>query len=437
MRSVAKAFEHLGFGAEVTQDPKTLLAAQGVILPGVGSSGSAMAALESLDLVEPLKEVASNGTPFFGVCLGLQLLMDGSDEDPRPCLGIVPGWVRRIPPPLKVPHMGWNQVELNGEEAVFQGVESGSNFYFVHSYYADPEDESLVKGLTEYGLPFCSVLARRNLVASQFHPGEKRSNRPQGVRQLRASHGDGRVPGLVEVIPAIDLRGGQVVRLYQGDFSRETVYSDDPVAVAVEWQNAGVARLHVVDLEGARDGRLVNMQAIEAVLGAVRVPVQVGGGIRSMETAKGLLEMGATRVVFGTAAVRDPDLIEAACAKLGSESVVVGVDARNGKVAVQGWQHTETNEAVDLMKSMVSLGVNRFIYTDIEVDGTLAGPNVDSVAALMKEVAAPIISSGGVSSIKDLSALSKTGVEGVIIGQALYQGKIDLRKAVSLFQGAG
>ena len=241
----------------------------------------------------------------------------------------------------------------------------------------------------------------------------------------------------MEVIPAIDLRGGQVVRLYQGDFSRETVYSGDPGAVAVEWQNAGVPRIHVVDLDGARQGRLVNTRAIEAVLEAVRVPVQVGGGVRSMETAKGLLEMGAARVVFGTAAVRNPDLIEAACSKLGSESVVVGVDARNGKVAVQGWQHTETNEAVDLMKSMVSLGVNRFIYTDIEADGTLAGPNLGSVAALMKEFATPIISAGGISSMEDLFALSEMGVEGVIIGQALYQGKIDLRKAASLFQGTG
>ena len=242
----------------------------------------------------------------------------------------------------------------------------------------------------------------------------------------------------MEVIPAIDLRGGQVVRLYQGDFSRETVYSGDPGAVAAEWQDAGVARLHLVDLDGAREGRMVNKGAIEAVLEAVRIPVQVGGGIRSMETARELLEMGASRVVFGTAAVRDPGLIEAACSKLGSESVVVGVDARNGKVATQGWQHTETKEAVDLMKSMVSLGVNRFIYTDIEADGTLSGPNLGSVTALMKEVAAPIISSGGISSMEDLLALSETGVEGVIVGQALYQGKIELRKAVSLFgQGTG
>ena len=242
----------------------------------------------------------------------------------------------------------------------------------------------------------------------------------------------------MEVIPAIDLRGGQVVRLYQGNFSRETVYSGDPGAVATEWQDAGVSRLHLVDLDGAREGRMVNKEAIEAVLEAVRIPVQVGGGVRSMETARELLEMGASRVVFGTAAVRNPDLIEAACAKLGSESVVVGVDARNGKVATQGWQHTETKKAVDLMKSMVSLGVNRFIYTDIDTDGTLSGPNLGSVTALMKEVAAPIISSGGIGSMEDLLALSETGVEGVIVGQALYQGKIELRKAVSLFgQGTG
>ena len=242
----------------------------------------------------------------------------------------------------------------------------------------------------------------------------------------------------MEIIPAIDLRGGRVVRLYQGDFSRETVYSGDPASVAAGWQDAGAPRIHVVDLEGARDGRMANREAIEAVLRAVRIPVQVGGGVRSMETAKELLEMGASRVVFGTAAVRDPSLIEAACATLGSESVVVGVDARNGKVSTQGWQHTETQEALDLMKSMMDLGVSRFIYTDIETDGTLAGPNLGSVTALMKEVGAPIISSGGISTIEDLLALSETGVEGVIVGQALYQGKIELRKAVSLFgQGTG
>ena len=179
LRSVAKALERLGFPAVVTQDPGEVLRARGVILPGVGSSGAAMAALQERGLVEPLREVVAQGTPFFGVCLGLQLLLESSEEDPRPCLGIIPGQVKRLPPPVKVPHMGWNQVTLLGEHPLFQGVPLGSYFYFVHSYYAAPTDASLLLGITEYGISFCSALARGNLVATQFHP-EKSG--PVGLR---------------------------------------------------------------------------------------------------------------------------------------------------------------------------------------------------------------------------------------------------------------
>jgi glutamine amidotransferase len=170
LRSVAKALERVGFPAKVTQDPGEVLDARGVILPGVGSSGSAMSTLHSLGLVEPLRQVADQGTPFFGVCLGLQLLLETSEEDPRPCLGIVPGTVKRLPVGLKVPHMGWNQVSAAREHPLFQGVPADSNFYFVHSYYVAPSDSDMVLGTTEYGVSFCSALARGNLVATQFHP---------------------------------------------------------------------------------------------------------------------------------------------------------------------------------------------------------------------------------------------------------------------------
>ena len=179
LRSVAKALERLGFSAAVTQNPDEILRAQGVILPGVGSSGAAMAALEERGLVEPLRQVVAQGTPFFGVCLGLQLLLDSSEEDPRPCLGIVPGHVRRLPPSVKVPHMGWNQVSLREDHPLFQGVSSEAYFYFVHSYYAQPADTSVVLRTTEHGVTFCSALARDNLVATQFHP-EKSG--PVGLR---------------------------------------------------------------------------------------------------------------------------------------------------------------------------------------------------------------------------------------------------------------
>ena len=179
LRSVAKALERLGFPATVTQDPQEVLRAQGVILPGVGSSGAAMAALQERGLVEPLRQVVAQGTPFFGVCLGLQLLLDSSEEDPRPCLGIVPGHVKRLPTTVKVPHMGWNQVSILRDHPLLRGVSSESNFYFVHSYYAQPADGSLVLGTTEHGVAFCSALARDNLVATQFHP-EKSG--PVGLR---------------------------------------------------------------------------------------------------------------------------------------------------------------------------------------------------------------------------------------------------------------
>ena len=237
----------------------------------------------------------------------------------------------------------------------------------------------------------------------------------------------------MEVIPAIDLRGGRVVRLYQGDFDQETVYSDDPVAVALRWQEAGAPRIHIVDLDGAKAGRLVNADALETIAARVSVPLQVGGGIRDLDTATMLSRMGVQRVVFGTAAVRDPHLVSMACDKLGPEAVVVSLDARDGNVAVQGWSETASVAAEELVKSMAQAGVRRFIYTDISADGTLVGPNVEAVAALMEAASTPIICAGGIASMDDLERLAEVGVEGAIVGIALYRGTIDLAEAVKRF----
>ena len=170
LRSVAKAVEKLGYSPEVTGDPQKVRNAKAVILPGVGASDSAMTALEERGLVEPLRTVIRDGVPFFGVCLGLQLLLESSEEGSMPCLSVVPGRVKRFPNSVKTPHMGWNEVNFERDHPVLEGVESGSYFYFVHSYYAAPEDQSLVLGTTDYASPFCSVIARDNLVATQFHP---------------------------------------------------------------------------------------------------------------------------------------------------------------------------------------------------------------------------------------------------------------------------
>lgn len=237
------------------------------------------------------------------------------------------------------------------------------------------------------------------------------------------------------MIPSIDLRGGRVVRLYQGDYDREITYSDDPVAVALRWENAGAPRIHVVDLDGATTGLPVNLAIVEEIVSRVGLPVQVGGGIRDMVTAERLLSTGVQRVVFGTAAIRDPALVRDACRKLGAEHIVVGIDARDGRVAVQGWTESSDATAADLANSMAVAGVARFIYTDIGVDGTLAGPNLQAVIDLMKAVGKPIISAGGIGSLADLEQLDQVGVEGVILGSALYRGRVDLSEAVRRFGG--
>ena len=238
----------------------------------------------------------------------------------------------------------------------------------------------------------------------------------------------------MEVIPAIDLRGGRVVRLYQGDFSQETVYSEDPAATALEWQGAGAPRVHVVDLDGAREGRMVNVDAIRAIAHSLDIPVQVGGGIRDVMTAKKLIHSsGVERVVFGTVAIYSPDTVKTACEELGSEAVIVGVDARDGNVAVRAWSETVAMSAEDLIRAMMEINVHRFIYTDITVDGTLAGPNLSAVAALVEKVPAHIMYSGGIGIMKDVEQLEGLGVEGVIVGRALYTGDVDMEEAVRRF----
>ena len=234
----------------------------------------------------------------------------------------------------------------------------------------------------------------------------------------------------MEVIPAIDLRHGRVVRLYQGDFKKETVYSQDPVQVAQEWEKAGAPRIHVVDLDGARNGSPANLDVVGRIAASVKVPLQVGGGIRTLDTARSVTGLGVARIVLGTAAVRDSKLVREACQTLGPEAVVVGVDARDGKVVIQGWLESASVAARELMHEMAALGVGRFIYTDVGRDGTLKGPNFQAIAALVEEIGVPVIAAGGIASVEDLERLAALGVEGAIVGVALYTGAIDLREAI-------
>jgi phosphoribosylformimino-5-aminoimidazole carboxamide ribotide isomerase len=239
----------------------------------------------------------------------------------------------------------------------------------------------------------------------------------------------------MEIIPAVDIRGGRCVRLYQGDFQRETVFGDDPVAVARSWQDAGATRLHVVDLDGAREGRPANAQVVRRLIQALSIPVQVGGGLRDRQSIGGYLEAGVDRVVLGTVAVKDPSLLAEAIAEHG-QRIVVAVDARVGMVAIEGWREETPLSAAQLMSELAAKGVPRFIYTDALRDGTLQGPDLAAVVTVLARVGVPVIYAGGVSSIADLVRLASLEVEGAIIGQALYTGAVDFQQALKVLSRA-
>ena len=232
------------------------------------------------------------------------------------------------------------------------------------------------------------------------------------------------------IFPAIDLRGGKCVRLIQGDFDKETVYSDDPGATALRWQAAGAKYLHVVDLDGARAGTPQNVDAIKKILDAVAIPIEVGGGIRTLEDAARLLDLGVRRIILGSVAVENPRLVSEAAQRFG-ERVVVGIDARNGLVAVHGWEQSSNVEAVALAKQIVAAGVKTIIYTDIAKDGMLSGVDATAFTELAETSGAQVIASGGVRSLEDIRALKAAGVAGVIVGKAIYTGALDLREAIA------
>ncbi len=236
----------------------------------------------------------------------------------------------------------------------------------------------------------------------------------------------------MEVIPAIDLLEGRCVRLYQGDYEQSQVFDEDPVAVARRWAEEGATRLHLVDLDGAKAGKPENGQAIAAIARAVDIPIEVGGGLRDRDQVAALFDLGVQYAILGTAAVENPDLV----GRLSTEfpgRILVGIDARNGKVATRGWLKTSEIDAIALAQAMTHQGAAAIIYTDIQRDGTLQGPNLDALRALATATEIPIIASGGVSSVTDLLSLltlSPHGVSGVIIGKALYTGDIVLKEAL-------
>jgi phosphoribosylformimino-5-aminoimidazole carboxamide ribotide isomerase len=243
------------------------------------------------------------------------------------------------------------------------------------------------------------------------------------------------------ILPAIDIKDGRCVRLYQGDFERLTTYDADPVQVAQRWQDAGASWLHIVDLDGALNGYPANLEVIQRIRGAVSLHIECGGGMRTLDAMQRMFDMGIDRIVLGTIALTDPDLLQAALQRW-PERIVVGLDARNGRIAIAGWRETSQVEATALAGELRASGVQRFVYTDIARDGALRGPNLSALQAMQAAISSisphtALIASGGIASIADLQAIAHLGIDGAIVGKALYTGAIDLAQAIQLCEREG
>ena len=238
----------------------------------------------------------------------------------------------------------------------------------------------------------------------------------------------------MKLFPAIDIKNGQCVRLKQGSFQDILVYSESPLKIAKQWEASGASFIHIVDLDGALVGHSVNDEVIKSIVAEVKIPIQVGGGIRTIKDIENKLELGIERVIIGTKAVKDPAFIKDAVTTFGSKSIVIGIDAKDGMVAIEGWEKVSSYQAVTLAMEMKKYGVKTIVYTDISKDGMLQGPNISHTKEMVEATGLNIIASGGVSSLKDLEMLEEIKVYGAIVGKALYENRIDLKKAVDMFE---
>lgn len=238
----------------------------------------------------------------------------------------------------------------------------------------------------------------------------------------------------MKLYPAIDMKDGRCVRLQQGRFDQVKIYSDSPAEVAALWESKGASFLHLVDLDGALRGRSVNAECIRQIVRTVQIPTELGGGIRTLNDIEEVLELGVYRAIIGTKAVEDPDMLRQAVERFGAEHIVVGIDAKDGMVAVNGWEEVSQVSAMELALQMKEMGVKTIVYTDISRDGMLSGPNVEATKRLSDATGLDVVASGGVSCMEDLRKIHEAGIHGAIMGKSLYEGRIDLAEAVMEFE---
>ena len=432
--SLRSSLQQLGLQAVVTADADFLRAADRLILPGVGAFGDAMAKLTATGLVPVLKEQAEE-KPLLGICLGMQLLFEKSYEyGEHAGLGFIKGEVCPLGPDLadkslKVPQMGWNALHIVKDDALFRYIREGEYVYYVHSYYGKNCAESTL-AISDYSIPVtggCTApSSTRKKAATPVCGSSRRLRNCKRARTLKEK--------TMQLFPAIDLRGGQVVRLTQGDYDRMTVYGQDPCAQARSFVAAGAKNLHVVDLDGAKDGTLSNYDTIAALAKQGGLYIEVGGGIRTEERIEKYLSLGVGRCILGSVAVTDFAFTARMLQKYG-DKIAVGVDAKDGYVAIHGWKEVSAEPGVAFCKRLAEAGCTAIIYTDIACDGAMQGTNLSLYRQLAAEVpGVAFTASGGISSEAELLELQQMGTAAAILGKSLYTGALDLARCVQLVQ---
>ena len=403
------------------------------MLPGVGNFGACMRALRASGLEPATRAAATDGRPFLGICVGMQMLFDGSDESPgEPGLGIVPGRITSLPATVRLPQMGWNTLDARPGVQLLAGLPDPAWCYFVHTFAPEPDDDAVVAAWCDYGRRFAAAIESRPVVGHAVPPGEERRDRSRAARQFRASRGRLR---WTSTRRSTCSKGASC-----GCCAATT--TPTPCTTTIPSRSLAVSRIrarewiHVVDLDAARDGGDANLGVIEAICANVNVRVESGGGVRSVEDASERFAAGVHRVVVGSAAVENPEIVED-LATMHPGRVAVGLDARVREVAIHGWTDETGLDLVDLARRFDAIpGVGAIVVTGIDRDGTLEGPDVGQLQAVLAAIETPLVASGGVGTLADLRALAAAshegrGFTGAIVGRAIYEGRFTVAEGIA------